>query len=110
MKDSSAGATKKTFPITSYSENVMLAYFTHLASKLKSSSLWAQYSMIKTELNVKYNVDIAKYNKWLAFLKQPDKGYRPKKSKVFTKKQFNDFLKEAPNQIYLATKMGNTFH
>ena len=66
--------------------------------------------MTRTELNVKHNVDIGKYNTLLAFLKRQGTGYRPKKSKVFTKKQFNDFLKEAPNQIYLATKMGNTFH
>lgn len=94
----------------SYSENVMLAYFSHLAKTLKSSSLWARYSMIKAELNIKHNVQLAKYTKLLAFLKRQGEGYKPKKSKVFTKEQFDEFLHNAPNSIYLATKVNNTLH
>lgn len=93
--------------VRNYSENVMLAYFSNLAEKHKSSTLWAQYSMLKAELNLKNNVNIAKYAKLNAFLKRQGEGYNPKKSKVLTKQEFDDFLQNAPNDTYLATKVRN---
>ncbi|KAJ8973437.1 hypothetical protein NQ317_016270, partial [Molorchus minor] len=33
-----------------YSENVLLAYFSENAKNYKSSTLWAQYSMVKSSL------------------------------------------------------------
>lgn len=91
--------------VHNYSENVLLAYFSQLSQKIKSSSLWAQYSMIKAELNLKHNVQIDKYTKLIAFLKRQSEGYKPKKSRVFTKEQFDAFLHNAPNNMYLATKV-----
>lgn len=88
-----------------YSENVLLAYFENLSKKLKSSTLWAQYSMIKAQLNLMHNIDIGKYNKLIAFLKRQNEGYKPKKSKVLNKEQFDNFLLNAPNREYLATKV-----
>ncbi|KAJ8979071.1 hypothetical protein NQ317_011472 [Molorchus minor] len=41
-----------------YSENVMLTYFEQNSKILKSSTLWAQFSMIKAMLNVENNQDI----------------------------------------------------
>ncbi|KAJ8984094.1 hypothetical protein NQ317_012750 [Molorchus minor] len=43
-----------------YSENVLLAYFSENAKNYKSSTLWAQYSMVKSCLII-YNIDISKF-------------------------------------------------
>lgn len=89
-----------------YSENVLIAYFTNLSEKFKSSTMWSQYSMLKSELNIKHNVKIENYSKLIAFLKRKGDNYKPKKSKVFSKQEFDNFLKNAPNKRYLATKVG----
>lgn len=89
----------------SFSENVLMAYFGDLAKKFKSSTLWTQYSMLRTTLSIHNNIDIAKYLKLKAFLKRQSDGYRPKKSKIFTSNDINKFIKEAPDEIYLATKV-----
>ncbi|KAJ8968092.1 hypothetical protein NQ317_005576 [Molorchus minor] len=40
-----------------YSENVLLAYFSENAKNYKSSTLWAQYSMVKSCLIIYDNID-----------------------------------------------------
>ena len=87
------------------SENVLLAYFAHLSRKMKSSSLWSHYSMIKCLLNIKENVDISRYLKLRAFLKKQSVGYRPKQAPVLSKEQIDKFIFEAPDVKYLATKV-----
>lgn len=93
--------------ISNYSENVLLAYFFEMTTKLKmkSSTMWSQYSMIKSLLNIKHGLDISKYMKLRAYLKKQNEGYTPKKSKVFSKDQFEDFLNNAPNEQYLGIKV-----
>lgn len=53
--------------LTSLSENVLLAYFSDLATTRKASTLWSLYSMLKSTLLVKHNVDIRIYHKLQAF-------------------------------------------
>ncbi|XP_031355976.1 uncharacterized protein LOC116180226 isoform X2 [Photinus pyralis] len=72
---------------------------------MKSSTMWSQYSMIKALLNLKHGLDISKYMKLRAYLKKQNEGYTPKKSKVFTKEQFEDFLNNAPDEQYLGIKV-----
>lgn len=93
--------------VMDYSEDVLLAYFLHLSvdMKMKSSTLWSQYSMLRTMLSIKDGADLAKYLKLRAYLKQQNKGYIPKKADVFTKIQFEEFLENAPNEQYLAIKV-----
>lgn len=92
--------------VTNFSENALLAYFSELSTqmKMKSSTMWSQYSMIKSLLNIKEGVDISKYMKLRAYLKKQNEGYAPKKSRVFTKAQFEKFLYEAPDEKYLGMK------
>ncbi|XP_050300116.1 uncharacterized protein LOC126738720 [Anthonomus grandis grandis] len=56
--------------VTSFSENVVMAYFLELGSKMKYSTLWANYSMLKATLDIRHDVDISKYSKLRAFLKR----------------------------------------
>lgn len=87
------------------SENILLAYFSEKSRILKSSSLWAKYSMLKTTLSVKDNVNI-KYPKLVAFLKRQSVGYKAKKSETFTREDVNKFLLEALDNEFLLMKVG----
>ncbi|KAJ8914029.1 hypothetical protein NQ315_012053 [Exocentrus adspersus] len=71
---------------------------------LSSSTLWAHYSMLKTMLNVKRNIDVSKFYKLSAFLKRKSEGYKPKKAKVLTLDQIDKFLLEAPDKDFLMIK------
>ncbi|KAJ8915694.1 hypothetical protein NQ315_000628, partial [Exocentrus adspersus] len=88
--------------VNSFSENVLLAYFTNLAEKFQSSTLWKTYSI--TTINIKHNINISKYLKLISFLKRKSVGFRAKKSKVLYAQEVNTFIKEAPNEIHLGTK------
>lgn len=85
-------------------ENLMLDFMVELSKKFKSSSLWSNYSMLRGTLNSLHNVDISKFMKVRAFLKQQRVGYRAKKSKSFTKYELNKFL-SAPDDKYLIHKV-----
>ncbi|XP_049823229.1 uncharacterized protein LOC109606560 [Aethina tumida] len=95
-------ATQKT---KSFSENVLLVYFNEQAKKYKSSTLWAFYSMLKSTLNIYHNVHIENYTKLLTFLKCKSVGHCPKKAKIFTPDEVNKFIKEAPDDSFLMTKV-----
>ncbi|KAK5640666.1 hypothetical protein RI129_011477 [Pyrocoelia pectoralis] len=47
--------------IASYSENVLIVYFEELSNKIKSPSLWTRYSILKSTLNIKNQINIAHY-------------------------------------------------
>lgn len=88
-----------------YSEDVLMVYFSNLANIMKPSTLWSQYSMLRSTLDIKNGVDMSKYSKLRAFLKRQNEGYLPKKSRVFTKEQVDLFLHTAPDTLYLMTKV-----
>lgn len=83
-------ACKEVFNIDS--ENVVLAYFSELTKDKKASTLWSIYSMLRTTLNIRDNVDISKFSKLGAYLKQQNIGYKAKKSSVFTEQDIDKFL------------------
>ncbi|KAJ8984396.1 hypothetical protein NQ317_003979, partial [Molorchus minor] len=89
-----------------YSENVLLAYFSENAKNYKSSTLWAQYSMVKSCLIISDNIDISKFPKLIAFLKRTGDGYQAKKSKILTKSEIDRFLSSADDKEFLMIKVG----
>lgn len=88
--------------VTKYSENCLLAYFQELGEK---KSLWSLYSMLKSCLNVKHNIDISKFPKLIAYIKRKTEHHDPKKSKVLQEQEINKFLNEAPDGEYLLMKV-----
>ncbi|CAH0556821.1 unnamed protein product [Brassicogethes aeneus] len=94
---------KKIINLTS--EKGLLVYFNELSKTQKPSSLWCYYSMLKTEISIKQNVDIKKYVNLIAFLKRKSDGYKPKKSKVLTKKEITKFLLDAGEEKFLCMKV-----
>ncbi|KAJ8968472.1 hypothetical protein NQ317_009227, partial [Molorchus minor] len=95
---------EKNFQV--YSENVLLAYFSENAKNYKSSTLWAQYSMVKSCLIIYDNIDISKFPKLIAFLKRTGDGYQAKKSKILTKSEIDRFLSSADDKEFLMIKVG----
>ncbi|XP_066582333.1 uncharacterized protein [Prorops nasuta] len=91
--------------VTSFSENVLLAYFAILKMNYKPSTLWSHYSILNSIISIKHNINIAKYCKLHSFLKQESSGYIPKKAKTLTSEEINTFLKEAPDTDYLMIKV-----
>lgn len=91
--------------INSNSEKVLLTYFDELSQKFKASTLWSQYSMLRTMLNIHQTVDISNYLKLRQFLKRNYDGYKPKKSRFFTTNEINRFIKDAPDELYLLDKV-----
>lgn len=89
----------------SFSEKVLLAYFYEMSTKYKPSTLWSKFSMIKSILKIKNNVDVSKYATLAAFLKRKSDGFQSKKSKILTSNDIERFLNEAPDDQYLATKV-----
>ena len=61
--------------------------------------------MLKATIIAKEDIDIGKYQKLRAFLKRKSDGYQAKKSKVLSEEQIQQFMKEAPDEIYLLTKV-----
>lgn len=93
--------------VTKYSENVILAYFSEELKSCKPSTLWSIYSMLKSTLKYKNNIDISAFHKLIAFIKQKNKGYKAKKSNIFEKEHFINFLLNAPDSQFLMIKVSN---
>lgn len=91
--------------ITIISENVMTAYMRQLSERIKPSTLWTTYSMLRTTLSIKENVDISKFCKLRSFLKLKSSGYKSKKSCVLSSNQIKQFINEAPDNKFLFTKV-----
>ena len=90
-------------------ENVLLAYFSDRSKSMKPTTLWSEYSMVRACLTVKENVGIKKHPKLLAFLKRNSAGFRSKKSKTLNRTLILEFLKEAPDSLYLMKKVVTIF-
>lgn len=86
-------------------EVVLLAYFEQKSKVYKSSTLWSIYSMVRTTLSVKKNIDIKKFPSLIAFLKRKSVGHHSKKSSVFTKLEIGNFLRKADDRTYLMMKV-----
>lgn len=95
----------KKHEIRKYSENVLLAYFFDLSKDYSPSSMWSYYSMVKATLSAKNDVDISKYKKLTAFLKQKERNHIPKKSKTLSQEEILKFLLSAPDEVYLMMKV-----
>lgn len=86
-------------------ESTLLVYFSNELGKLKASTAWSIYSMLRGTICIKENVDIKEFSKLRAYLKKKSKGYHPKKSAILTKEHINRFVEEAPDKEYLAMKV-----
>lgn len=93
--------------IDSFCEEVLLVYFKELSEKYASSTLWVNYSMLRSTLSIHHNINMASYVRLRNFLKRTSKSFQSIQSttKTFTTKEINKFISEAPDAIYLVTKV-----
>ena len=61
--------------------------------------------MLKLTLSVKKNLDVFKFNWLQAFLKRKNDGYQPRRSLIFSNKDIDKFLSQAPEGIYVIMKL-----
>jgi hypothetical protein len=90
--------------VITVSENVRLAYFQDYANEKKVSTLWSHYSMLKSTLSLKENIDISNFFKLVAFLKRQNTNYTAQKASVFTQEEITKFLTKAPDACYINIK------
>lgn len=90
---------------SSMSERVVLAYFAKLSETYKPSSLWSYYSMLKSTMRVKDNLDIATYKQLTGFLKTKSAGYKSNKAKIFTEEEMRRFMTSASDEAWLDVKV-----
>ncbi|XP_047997098.1 uncharacterized protein LOC125234755 [Leguminivora glycinivorella] len=89
----------------SFSEKVFLNYFNDISKKVKPSTLWAAYSMLKSTMRAKHNIYLQEYVNLLLWLKKRSAGYKSSQSKILTEANIRKFLEDAPDAKYLATKV-----
>ena len=87
-------------------EKALLVYFRELSISRKPSSLWCYYSMLKTELSIRKNVNVKKDINLIAFLKRQSEGYNSKK-KDLQKEEITSFFKTVDNSKLFF--LGNEF-
>lgn len=91
--------------VETYTEQVLLDYFHELSYTYCAASLWKYFSMLRSTLRIYHNVNLGCYHKLRAFMKAKAKGYKSKKAKVFTQQEIDTFVCQAPDDVYLATKV-----
>ena len=91
------------------SENIVFAYIVERSTKVNPTTLWSEFSMLKSTIKIKDNVNIGLFNRVVAFLKQKSSSHKPKKSKIFTRDDIIKFLIEAPDNEYLMMKVSTFF-
>ncbi|KAL7292824.1 hypothetical protein TKK_0013649 [Trichogramma kaykai] len=65
--------------------------------------------MLRATFSTFSQVDISSYNKVKYYIKRKCDGHKPKKSATFTKEQLQRIFNEAPDDIYLNTKVAAIF-
>lgn len=98
-------AWRKGKNTSSFSENVLLAYFSDLSEKYASSSLWCKYSKLRSTVQLNDGVNLEEYSKLRSFLKRKSENFVAKKSLVFTPEEIKKFINEAPNEMFLVSKV-----
>lgn len=71
--------------VKTITSDLILAYIHELnKKKIKPTTMWAYFSMLKATLSVKDNVDIGEFHQVKAYLKKKSSGYKSVKASVFT--------------------------
>ncbi|PSN43074.1 hypothetical protein C0J52_11447, partial [Blattella germanica] len=66
-----------------------------------ASSLWCTYSKLKTILRVREKVDVSSFTNVVSFLKKMSVRHVPRKSNVLSRSQIDEFLLNAPDDVFL---------
>ncbi|PSN42169.1 hypothetical protein C0J52_17470 [Blattella germanica] len=78
---------------------------TELSKVFAASSLWCTYSKLKTILRVREKVDVSSFTNIVSFLKKMSVRHVPRKSNVLSRSQIDEFLLNAPDDVFLLIKV-----
>ncbi|KAB0804116.1 hypothetical protein PPYR_01086 [Photinus pyralis] len=95
--------------VGNFSERVLLCYLEEKSKQWKPPTLWSTYSKLKATLLINNNVDIRKYSKLIAYLKNKSVRHKPKKSRTFSRDEMHKFLHNAPDEQFLMHKLALIF-
>lgn len=84
---------------------VIVEYFSTELRFLKATTSWSIYSQLRLTLMINDNFDISTIKNLRDLLKSRSVGHNAKKSRTFNKEEFYRFIKEAPDDDYLAMKV-----
>ncbi|KAG4067601.1 hypothetical protein HA402_005373 [Bradysia odoriphaga] len=94
----------------SFAEDVLLRYFGEMAKTVAPTTLCTVYSMLKSMLSSKHNVNTGEYSQLLAFLKKSKEGFISNNlPRLFTADEVNKFLEEASDTEYVVVKAVTAF-
>ncbi|CAB0034773.1 unnamed protein product [Trichogramma brassicae] len=85
-------------------EKNLIVYFSELKLKLKPTTLWSIWSMLKKTLATRDDVNINNFITLKSLIKNNSKGYKPTKSAVLKWDEIKKFMDEAPDIVYIGTK------
>ncbi|CAG5089225.1 Protein of unknown function [Cotesia congregata] len=86
-------------------ENNLVVYFKCLSTRISPPTMWSIWSILKKTLKTKDDIDISEFHNVKSMVKNNAKGYKPKKSLVLTWDEVMRFINEAPDSMYLASKV-----
>ena len=75
-----------------------------MVKKWKPSTILCQYSLLKHTIKLREKIDCG-FHQSTTTLKNDLKGHQHKKANVFEASAVEKFLVDAPDEIYLATKV-----
>jgi len=90
-------------------EEDLIQFFDHLKNNLKmaASTIWSIYSMLNHKMQLLHGVKLQTYPRITMLLKSYEAGYTRKTAGQFSKEQFEEFIKNAPNTgKYIHIKAG----
>lgn len=96
--------------LSSSEEMNLIVYFKDLTKKLKPSTLWCIWSMLRKTLNTRDNIDLNKFQNLKSMIKNNSKGYKPKKSLVFKWSEIMKFVNDGSDHTHLASKVSIDIH
>jgi integrase len=91
--------------ISCVNDEILLVYLSNLSKVNKPSTLWSKFSMLRSCLKVKHNIDATSFPKCCALLKRLSASHVPKKSSVLSADEVSKFMSEAPDYEWLLTKV-----
>lgn len=91
--------------MSSSEETNLVVYFKDLSAKLKPSTLWSLWSMLKKTLYSRESLDITKFYNLKSLIKNNSKGYKPKKSAILKWDEILKFINEASDDIHFVSKV-----
>ncbi|XP_044593466.1 uncharacterized protein LOC123271256 [Cotesia glomerata] len=100
---------RKNKKVKSFSEPILLTYFSDLAETKLPSTWWSTYSMLRSMIDIKHKINVYMYSGLIAFLKQQNKGFKSKKAETLDAEQINQFLLQAPDNQFLTIKVALIF-